>query len=211
LVESAIQANRNVRRLADEDRSLKGMGTTLTAALLNDKNLFVVNVGDSRGYLITKSAIKQITKDHSWVSEQVEDGLLTEQEARNHPRRNIITRAIGIADTVKVDLFSEQLSQENIVVLCSDGLYPLVADKEIFNAFKSYSIDEACRFLVRLSNDRGGPDNITVTAAHVTKPESCSSETVNHGDGTLDQDKTQLSKTKANIFKSVIKSILFLK
>jgi len=145
----------------------RGMGTTLTAAVIHGSDLIMANAGDSRGYLLRDGSLGRITRDHSWVEQQVEAGLLSHEEADRHPNRNIITRAIGIAETVEVDIFREELREGDVVVMCSDGLYSLVTDPEIANTVGEAGPSKACNALVKMANDRGGHDNITVVIARV--------------------------------------------
>ena len=145
------------------------MGTTTVAALLRDDALIVANVGDCRAYLVRNERPRQITRDHSFVAEQVAAGVLTEEQARESSYRHIITRAIGHRPEIEIDLFREPLLQDDIVVLCSDGLHGQVEPDEIALAVTKVPLDDACRALIKLANDRGGPDNITVVAVQVTK------------------------------------------
>ena len=161
------ESNLAIRRKAKENPSLTGMGTTLTVALIKDNHLILGNVGDSRGYIISDSTIRQISNDHSLVAEQVAAGLITTEEAETHPQRNIITRAIGISENVDVDIFEAELKPGDIVFLCSDGLYPLVSNKEIYQQLQIKNLNEACKKLVDLANERGGPDNITIAIVKV--------------------------------------------
>ncbi|MCC6177721.1 MAG: Stp1/IreP family PP2C-type Ser/Thr phosphatase [Chloroflexi bacterium] len=143
------------------------MGSTLTAAVLTPSQVLVGHVGDSRCYLIDAhdGAIRQVTRDHSWVAEEVEAGLLTPEEARVHPRRNIITRALGLRPDVEVDIYAVPLTAGKVVLLCSDGLHGLVTDEEMAECATSMPPHKAVAALVQLANDRGGPDNISVVIA----------------------------------------------
>ncbi|WP_025746072.1 PP2C family protein-serine/threonine phosphatase [Kallotenue papyrolyticum] len=143
------------------------MGTTGVAAVFKDDALIVANVGDCRAYLVRGGQAYQITRDHSFVAEQVAAGAMTEQQAQRSSYRNIITRAIGHRPDVAVDTFRLPLLQDDVVVLCSDGLHGQVTAEEIALAFTKTSLEHACRALVRLANERGGPDNITVVAVQV--------------------------------------------
>ncbi|MGB9588300.1 MAG: protein phosphatase 2C domain-containing protein, partial [Armatimonadota bacterium] len=138
-----------------------GMGTTCTVAVLRDNELVVGQVGDSRLYLIRNGSIRRITEDHSWVSEQVKRGSLTEEEARLSPFRNVITRSLGAGPDVEVDIYQEQLEKGDILVLCSDGLTGYVSDEEILETASAWSPSVAALKLVDRANERGGGDNIT--------------------------------------------------
>lgn len=155
-------ANDRIRRKAGEDESLYGMGTTVVAATCLGKYLQVANVGDSRLYVINED-IRQITRDHSLVEEMVRMGGLDRESARNHPDKNIITRAIGARDTVEIDFFHEELSPGDIVLMCSDGLTNMLEDEEIGRILKGKgSLEERAEKLVAAANNNGGKDNIAV-------------------------------------------------
>ncbi|MFL5800821.1 MAG: Stp1/IreP family PP2C-type Ser/Thr phosphatase [Roseiflexaceae bacterium] len=143
------------------------MGTTGVAALIYHDALHVANVGDSRAYLIRGGQIRQVTRDHSFVSDQVAAGLITAEQARSSPHRNVITRALGYQPEVLVDMFRQPLQVGDIILLCSDGLYGLVTDDEITEIASTYPPDEAVGQLIDLANQRGGSDNITVVIALV--------------------------------------------
>lgn len=143
------------------------MGTTGVAALLHHDALLIANVGDSRAYLIRNGTIRQISRDHSLVSEQVAAGVITEDQARSLYYRNVITRALGYQPEVVVDTFRWPLQPGDIVVLSSDGLHGLLSDEEICRIASSEPLEEAVDRLVDLANERGGSDNITVVIAHV--------------------------------------------
>lgn len=155
-------ANERIRRRAGEDASMSGMGTTVVAATLSGSSMEVANVGDSRLYVVN-SGIRQITRDHSLVEEMVRMGGIDRSEARNHPDKNIITRAIGASDTVNVDFFSVELEKGDIVLMCSDGLTNMLEDEEIQRIMNSQqSIQAKAQELVKAANNNGGKDNIAV-------------------------------------------------
>lgn len=155
-------ANDQVRRKAREDESLFGMGTTVVAATCLGRYLQVANVGDSRLYIINDE-IRQITRDHSLVEEMVRMGGLDREAARNHPDKNIITRAIGARDTIEIDFFHEELKSGDIVLMCSDGLTNMLEDEEIGRILKSQgTIEDRAEKLIEAANSNGGKDNIAV-------------------------------------------------
>lgn len=160
----AIQyANARIRKLASESAELEGMGTTVVAAVCEGKRLYVANVGDSRLYVVNRFGIRQITKDHSWVEEMVRIGEIEREEARNHPDKNIITRAVGADDTVKTDFFTVQLEEGDEVLMCTDGLTNMLEDEEIRMIVDgARDIVEKAQELVRAANENGGRDNISV-------------------------------------------------
>lgn len=145
------------------------MGTTAVAALFRDDAVTVANAGDCRAYLIRNGQPRQITCDHSFVAEQVAAGMLTEAQARESSYRNIITRAIGHRPDLEADTFREPLLQDDIIVLCSDGLHGQVDASEIALAVTKVPLDDACTRLIKLANERGGPDNITIVAILVAE------------------------------------------
>lgn len=143
-----------------------GMGTTIAAAIVIASRLFIGHVGDSRVYLVRQGEIHQLTQDHSLVAEQVRAGLLEPHQVHSHPERNIITRALGLRSRVKVDMLSRQVTNQDIIVLSTDGLNSLVTDDEILSKTTASETPQlACEALVDLANERGGFDNITVMIA----------------------------------------------
>ena len=155
-------ANDQVRRKAREDESLYGMGTTVVAATVLGKYLQVANVGDSRLYIINEE-VRQITRDHSLVEEMVRMGGLDREAARNHPDKNIITRAIGARDTIEIDFFHEELKSGDLILMCSDGLTNMIEDEEIGRILKTPgTIEERAERLIDAANQNGGRDNIAV-------------------------------------------------
>ena len=163
ILQKAIElANTHIRKRASEDISLEGMGTTVVAATCLGKYLQVANVGDSRLYIVNKE-IRQITRDHSKVEELVRVGVLDREAARNHPEKNIITRAIGANDAVEADFFTVELTEGDIVLMCSDGLTNMLEDEEIRDILNgSGELDEKARKLIEAANVHGGKDNIAV-------------------------------------------------
>ena len=155
-------ANDQVRRKAREDESLYGMGTTVVAATVLGKYLQVANVGDSRLYIINEE-VRQITRDHSLVEEMVRMGGLDREAARNHPDKNIITRAIGARDTIEIDFFHEELKSGDLILMYSDGLTNMLEDEEIGRILKTPgTIEERAERLIDAANQNGGRDNIAV-------------------------------------------------
>lgn len=155
-------ANECVRKKASEAQSMEGMGTTVVAATCLGKYLQVANVGDSRLYVIN-GKIKQITRDHSLVAEMVRMGGLAKDEARNHPDKNIITRAVGASDVVEPDFFTVELEEGDLILMCSDGLTNMLDDEEIRMILDgARDIVEKAMELVEAANRNGGKDNISV-------------------------------------------------
>ena len=156
-------ANEKVYRMSTENKIHSGMGTTVVAAFICEGVAYVANVGDSRAYAIRSDEIAQITTDHSVVSELVMSGTITREEARVHPQKNIITRAIGTDSKVKVDRFEYDYSRGDVLLMCSDGLSGMLDDNEICEIVKAgrNSEETVCR-LVDSAKENGGLDNITV-------------------------------------------------
>ena len=146
---------------------LQGMGTTLVVGLLVGDVLFICNVGDSRAYVLRDGLLKQVTRDHSWVADMVAGGLLTPEQAAVHPRRNVLTRALGIGEIVQVDTGRIRLRRGDRVLLCSDGLHGLVSDGAMSGILSGGPIKRTARDLVRSAKRAGGTDNITVIVAQV--------------------------------------------
>jgi len=156
-------ANKVIHKKSCENSELEGMGTTVVAASCIGGCLQVANVGDSRLYLINDREIKQITRDHSLVEEMIRMGGIARADARNHPDKNIITRAVGVCDTVEPDFFTVELKKGDTVLMCTDGLTNMLEDEEIRMIINgARDIVEKAETLVRAANDNGGKDNITV-------------------------------------------------
>ncbi|MDD2494673.1 MAG: Stp1/IreP family PP2C-type Ser/Thr phosphatase [Tissierellia bacterium] len=166
--ESINAANKIIRDESDKNEVYHGMGTTMTMAVIDSlENIaYIGNVGDSRVYLIRNNEIEQITEDHTYVHELLKQGKITFEEAKNHPKRNVITRAIGSEDLVQIDIFEIELLPDDILLLCSDGLIAHLSDNEILETIKTYGCSESVDRLIKLSNDYGGIDNITIIIIH---------------------------------------------
>ena len=163
------RANAGVFGEASAKPEYRGMGTTLVAALFAGGGMIIGNVGDSRMYLWRGGELERVTKDHSWVGEMVAAGALTEEQAARHPRRNILTRALGVGASVEADIMRLQLRRGDRVMLCSDGLHGMVDDKTIAEIMGARSLDlkKAVSELIELANKAGGTDNITVALARI--------------------------------------------
>ena len=163
LLAAAEDANRVVYHKASTDDACIGMGTTLVGLILQGETLEVVNVGDSRAYLIRPDGIRRITRDHSVVEDLIANGDLTPEQARRHPQKNLITRALGTSPRVKADLFQETVAPGDALLLCSDGLINEVTDQEIQKeVLAGGSPQEICQRLVARTLGHGAPDNVTV-------------------------------------------------
>ena len=167
LLQAIKRANTAIYERAAENMLRSGMGTTCVAAVLRGNMSYIANVGDSRAYLVRGNQIRQISQDHSWVAEQVRAGLLTEDQARTHAYRNVITRCLGTQPDVEVDVFGELLQEGDCLVLCTNGLYHLVSDNEIRRIVGQEVPQESVYHLVERANENGGTDNITAIVIRV--------------------------------------------
>jgi len=163
-------ANINLARRISEDEGLRGMGATMAGALVTDNRAVISNVGDCRTYLIRGGTIQQLTSDHSWVAEQVRNGLIDEGEAKRHPLRNVVTRAVsGGSDFVNVDVRELPVQAHDRLLVCSDGLHGLVSDEDLLRHATAFPDPQAaCDSLVALANERGAPDNVTVVIVQMS-------------------------------------------
>jgi protein phosphatase len=156
-------ANRTLATRAQSDRKLEGSGATLAAALFGPDRIAISNVGDCRVYLLRGGELKQLTRDHSIVAEQVAQGLIDSETARTHPLRHVVTRAVSGQAGMPVDIVELDLEPGDRLFLCSDGIHGVLTDKEIAGLVSpnGHSLDDVCRELIAAANERGGPDNAT--------------------------------------------------
>lgn len=172
-------AHDRVLRAIRQDSSLHGMGTTVVGVLLAGETAAIAHVGDSRAYLLRNGKLDLLTQDHTWVNEQVVAGYLSEEQARSHPLKNVVTRALGGDAEVAVDVREFEVETGDVLLLCSDGLTTMLADAEIQEQIRaSQDLDLVCRTLVRQANARGGYDNVTVLLVRV-EPEDDETEPIN--------------------------------
>ena len=164
LIEGLQAAHDEIRRYGLAHPALHGMGTTCTAVAIVDHALYYVHVGDTRLYLIRDGQITQVTRDHSYVGRLVEAGMISREQAETHPQRNILTAALGTNPELIMDSpgHPEPLRAEDVLVICSDGLWGMVHNHEILSAVDKQSAERAGGDLIELARQRGGPDNITV-------------------------------------------------
>lgn len=162
LFQAVDRANELVRYRSEVDRDCQGMGTTLVAAVVEPELVRLINVGDSRGYRIGPDGIVQVTRDHSVVEDLVERGEITHEQARSHPKKNLITRALGAEENVQADLYTLERREGELILLCSDGLSNVVTDQEmLFELIHGGPAQEGCQRLLDLALSRGAPDNVT--------------------------------------------------
>ena len=161
-------ANTQVFELSQNNPEYQGMGTTLVAALALSHEVYVVNVGDSRCYILSEGQLTQITSDHSLVQALVDCGDITPEEARTHPKKNVITRALGVDDNIRSDVFCVEYKEGDILLLCSDGLTNTVTDAVLQTELSQLtSPEETARKLLTLAVEQGAPDNVTVILAQL--------------------------------------------
>jgi len=160
---AAESANKEIFLRSMKNEELFGMGTTLVAAVITGDTAVVANVGDSRAYHITPDGARRITRDHSVVEDMIQRGEITRDQARNHPVKNYITRAVGTEDCVRCDIFTVPLAQGEFLLLCSDGLSNVVSDPELlFEVIFWGEPDDCCDRLLTIASNRGAPDNVTI-------------------------------------------------
>ena len=162
LIKSAIEyANMIVYKKSKEVKELEGMGTTLDVCLIYNSRIYIGHVGDSRVYRIRKEFMRRLTKDHSYVQTLVDDGTITKEEAYSHPKKNMLTKALGCVETVEPDVYTKTFIKDDIILMCSDGLTNMIREENIYEIIKQDK-ENAIENLVKQANDNGGLDNITV-------------------------------------------------
>jgi len=167
-VESVANANMLLYEKSVSDSECAGMGTTLVAVIADGKTAVVVNIGDSRAYAIDENGIERITRDHSVVEDLLLKGDLTREVAKTHPRKNLITRALGTENSVECDVFCRKVKQGDYILLCSDGLTNFVEEQEIlYEVLHGGQKESVCDRLIDIANERGGKDNITVVLLEI--------------------------------------------
>ncbi len=162
LTTSITNANLSIFEMSQANEELRGMGTTVVAAIVTKNTVCVAHAGDSRAYIISKDNMLQITKDHSVVQAMVETGELTPAEAKVHPRKNLITRALGVDSDIRIDFCEESMDNDEVLLMCTDGLTNYVETDDIYNITRSGKYYKFADDLVELANKNGGGDNITV-------------------------------------------------
>lgn len=164
LISAITAANISVYDMSRVNKELDGMGTTVVCTVVVDGTAFIAHAGDSRAYAITDDSIVQLTKDHSVVQQLVENGEITAKEAKTHPRKNLITRALGVDADIKIDYCEYDFKENDILILCTDGFTNYVENDEFLSIVDNNSYYEIADKLVEAANNNGGGDNITVVA-----------------------------------------------
>jgi PPM family protein phosphatase len=169
LLSGLLAAHDNIQRYALEHPEFQGMGTTCTALAIVDRKLYFAHVGDSRLYLIRPDAITRLTRDHSYVGRLVESGIVRSEDAQSHPQRHILTAALGSGKEILPDVSEHpvEIHPGDKIMLCTDGLWSVVSEPELADTVRSNPPAQACRALVDLALERGGPDNVTVLVLHI--------------------------------------------
>jgi serine/threonine protein phosphatase PrpC len=164
-------ANKKVFRAADNREDYTGMGTTVVAGLVSDNTLTLGSAGDSRCYLLRNGQLSQLTRDDSWVSAALGEGILNSDEIERHPLRNVITKAVGAKDSIELDVVEQKLSPGDVALICSDGLHAMLSDQEIQRTLTPFpeSLEEAAGKLIDAANEAGGKDNVSVVLLRYTE------------------------------------------
>lgn len=163
LKEAYEGANERISRIAESDPNCKGMGTTLIAAVFQGNQVTLAHIGDSRVYLFSKGEIKPLTKDHSYVNVLLDSGEINEEQARNHPRKNMLMKAIGTELSIDPDILSMKLRQGEVILMCSDGLSNMVSTEQMVHILsEDVSLEAKVDAFVKLANAEGGEDNISI-------------------------------------------------
>ncbi len=173
VVKRAVEkANDAVFHVSQTQPQCKGMGTTVVAGLFYDNKVAIAHIGDSRVYRYRGGALEQVTKDHSFVQELIDKGLYTKEEARVSDKKNVVTRALGVAPSVDVECHEYPVEEGDVYLMCSDGLHDMVTDRDIERAFHELNanLNELAGYLVELANANGGKDNVSVVLTRILKP-----------------------------------------
>jgi PPM family protein phosphatase len=169
LITALAEAHGRIQQRAREDGNLKGMGTTCTVFAIVERKLHYAHVGDSRLYLLRNGTLKVLSRDHSLVARLVETGVIREEDAENHPQKHVLTAALGVADEIDPDKPAQPYSLEtsDVVLICTDGLWGQLSERELKEILASQKPAQACQSLVQLAKEHGGPDNLTLQIARV--------------------------------------------
>lgn len=169
LKEAFAEANEKVRHKGQLDLNLNGMGTTLTAAVIEGAKMYIAHVGDSRAYLLRESQLTQITRDHSLVAEMIRQGKLSSIQSAKHPHRNVLMQAVGTEKRIDVELHQLDLRDQDLIILCTDGLSNLLTNDDFLGFLQKQSqLQSLAEELVKEANQRGGHDNITVVMLRIS-------------------------------------------
>ncbi len=166
------KASKNIYVMSQKYEQNHGMATTVVIVYANKGKAYITNVGDSRAYLLRQGELIQLTEDHTYVNTLVKAGVISKEEAKLDERKHVITRALGAEPEVEPDFFQVDIAKDDIIIICTDGLYDEVGDEEMIQVLqKNQSMSEACKALVATANENGGHDNITIIGLRVTEEE----------------------------------------
>lgn len=160
--DSVLEANKKIYFKSLCTPECSGMGTTLTMSYIDDTEIYIGHIGDSRAYIIKNSQIQQITEDDSLVNELIKNGSITKEEAKTHPQRNVITKALGTSIDIEVNIQTIEYKSGDILIICSDGLSNMVKENSMLGIIESEDVSVACEKLIELAKENGGSDNITL-------------------------------------------------
>lgn len=200
LLTGARIANRRICQMAEENEGYRGMGTTLAILMTLQNSVLIGHVGDSRIYRLRKGVLEQLTMDHSWVNEQLQRNIITQDEARNHRWRNVITRALGNRQDIEIDLLESSVAPNDLFLICSDGLNGMLTDEQIQEILieRNGKLKQGCRRLIQAANQAGGEDNISVVLVQVQHapydPESTQTQTQTHTQTQTQTDQSQAAQ-----------------
>ncbi len=162
LMSAISAANIEVYEMSRQNPELNGMGTTVVVSIVANETVYVAHAGDSRAYILSNNKLYQLTRDHSYVQEMVDSGKITPDEAREHPRKNLITRALGVSEELRIDFCEESITENDVLLMCTDGLTNFIETNEIYELTADGKFYEYAERLVNRANNNGGGDNITV-------------------------------------------------
>lgn len=162
LMSAISTANIEVYEMSRQNPELNGMGTTVVVSIVANETVYVAHAGDSRAYILSNNKLYQLTRDHSYVQEMVDSGKITPDEAREHPRKNLITRALGVSEELRIDFCEESITENDVLLMCTDGLTNFIETDEIYELTADGKFYEYAERLVNRANNNGGGDNITV-------------------------------------------------
>ncbi len=162
LMSAISAANIEVYEMSRQNPELNGMGTTVVVSIVANETVYVAHAGDSRAYILSNNKLYQLTRDHSYVQEMVDSGKITPDEAREHPRKNLITRALGVSEELRIDFCEESITENDVLLMCTDGLTNYIETDEIYELTADGKFYEYAERLVNRANNNGGGDNITV-------------------------------------------------
>lgn len=167
MMSSVVAANSVIFNKANQDEDKYGMGTTCVAVLIANQKAHIVNVGDSRAYIISDNGIKQLTNDHTFVKMLFDEGKIQEHEMKSHPKRNYITKAVGVESNIEPDYYEENVFADDIILLCSDGLSNYCTNEEMLQSIQTDKLEDSCNSLIKTALDNNSKDNVSLAIVHI--------------------------------------------